>query len=65
VTALFKCLFIINDKNYTILINNKLNSITFNDVLNELLKMSSLEDISLKTQSFEVLFHLIFILNFD
>ncbi len=60
-TALFKCLFIINDKNYTILINNKLNSITFNDVLNELLKMSSLEDISLKTQSFEVLFHLIFI----
>jgi hypothetical protein len=61
VTALFKCLFIINDKNYTILINNKLNSITFNDVLNELLKMSSLEDISLKTQSFEVLFHLIFI----
>ncbi len=64
-TALFKCLFIINDKNYTILINNKLNSITFNDVLNELLKMSSLEDISLKTQSFEVLFHLIFILNFD
>jgi hypothetical protein len=42
-TALFKCLFIFKDKNYRILINNKLNSITFNDVLNELSKMSSLE----------------------
>jgi hypothetical protein len=63
-TALFKCLFIIDDKNYRILINNKFNSITFNDLLNELLKISSLEDISLERHSFEVLFHLILILTF-
>jgi hypothetical protein len=63
-TALFKCLFIFKNKNYRILINNKLNSITFNDVLNELLEISSLEDISLETHSFEVLFYLIFISTF-
>ncbi len=63
-TEPFKCLVEINDRKYKIIINNKLNSITFNDVLNELLKMSSLEDISLETHSFEVLFHLILILTF-
>ncbi len=63
-TELFKCLVEINDRKYKIIINNKFNSITFNDVLNELLKISSLEDISLERHSFEVLFHLILILTF-
>jgi hypothetical protein len=53
-SLIFKCLVLMNGQNYSIIINNKTNDITFEDILSEIQKIDSKLNITSKTHVFEV-----------
>jgi hypothetical protein len=53
-SSIFKCLVLMNGQNYSIIINNKTNDITFEDILSEIQKIDSKLNITSKTHVFEV-----------